>query len=367
MNHNRYAFLDGIRGMAAIFVLTRHTNNYWHFSLYRSYLAVDLFFILSGFVIAYAYDEKIKTGAITFQRFVLIRLIRLYPVFLLSLLISAILLIGNLAIKHQVTFPNLSQALSIIAITAIFLPSHMEGSYSLFPGNDHSLFPINDPYWSLFYELLSNFIYAAIRSLLNNVLLTTIVLLFGISVTVVSRRHGNLDVGYLWNHGSLIAGFCRSIFGVFLGLFIYRHQAKFGQYFSKPNAAWAAFAVVAIILASPSSERFDWVIDAFSVAIIFPIAVLCASQGKSSRLQGLLLMLGSVSYPIYVLHAPVGEIVALLFRNIVESFAPFSGVIFVLILTTLSVWIERYYDIPLRKLLSNYVFKRGHREKPAAS
>src|ERR1700692_1948753 len=87
---NRYAYLDGIRGLAAILVLVRHTGNFWHFGFYRSYLAVDLFFILSGFVIAYAYDEKLREGAISFTQFLKIRLIRLYPVFLMSLVMCAI-------------------------------------------------------------------------------------------------------------------------------------------------------------------------------------------------------------------------------------------------------------------------------------
>jgi peptidoglycan/LPS O-acetylase OafA/YrhL len=351
MNHNRYEFLDGIRGMAAIFVLIRHTTIYWHIYFYRSYLAVDLFFILSGFVIAYAYDEKIRNGIITFPKFVLIRLIRLYPVFLLSLLISSVLLIGKLSLKHQINFADLSEVLSVVAITALFLPSHLEGS--------NYLFPINVPCWSLFFELLANFMYAAIRPFLSNFILTTIVLLFGLLVSSISYQQGGLFNGHLWGSESFIAGFSRSIFGIFLGLFLYRNQAKFRQYLNKPYLAWFAFFSIAIILSSPSAKQFNWLIDVLTVVIIFPIAVLCASQGKSKKLQGLLLMLGSASYPIYVLHLPVARILFFQFKGAVVAFAPISGFVLLFILITISIWVEKYYDIPLRRWISNYAFVKG--------
>lgn len=174
MNHSRYAFLDGIRGLAAILVLTRHTTDYWHFSFYRSYLAVDLFFILSGFVIAFAYDRKIRDGIIPFSQFVLIRLIRLYPVFLLSLVLCITIATGKLWLSHQISHTVLTELLSIFALTAIFLPSHQIGNAYLFP--------INVPYWSLFFELIANFIYAATRKFLSNKVLTITVLIFYLAV-----------------------------------------------------------------------------------------------------------------------------------------------------------------------------------------
>ena len=333
--------------MAAIFVITRHTENYWHFSFYRSYLAVDLFFILSGFVIAYAYDEKIKNGTITFSKFFLIRLIRLYPVFLLSLFFSCVLLV----LYHQIHYSNLTQILSVVAFTALFIPSHMAGR--------DDLFALNGPYWSLFFELIANLIYAAIRPLLTDSVLTSIVLLFGILITGVAYQQGNLSSGFEWGMESLIAGFSRSIFGVFLGLFLYRRQLQFAQYFKNPNAAWLSFFAILIVLSSPDAGRLNWVVDVFCVAIVFPIVVLCAAQGKSAKLQGFLLMLGSASYPIYVLHLPVAAILAIPFHAVVEKFVPISGVVLVLVLVALSLAVEKYYDIPIRRRISDFLFKKS--------
>ena len=79
MTQRRFSYLDGLRGMAAIFILTRHTGQFWGYSFYRSYLAVDIFFVLSGFVIAYAYDNKMKSGQMSIKQFFLIRIKADYP------------------------------------------------------------------------------------------------------------------------------------------------------------------------------------------------------------------------------------------------------------------------------------------------
>lgn len=208
MNHSRYAFLDGIRGLAAILVLTRHTTDYWHFSFYRSYLAVDLFFILSGFVIAFAYDRKIREGIVSKSQFILIRLIRLYPVFLLSLLLCAAIAAGRLWLTQQPN-ENLAELLKIFALTALFLPAHQTGSAYLFP--------VNVPYWSLFFELITNFIYAASRQFLSNRILTIIVIAFGFLLGLATYRSGNMNIGFTWGAESIISGFIRSVFGIFLG------------------------------------------------------------------------------------------------------------------------------------------------------
>lgn len=351
MNHSRYVFLDGIRGIAAILVLTRHTGDYWHHSFYRSYLAVDLFFILSGFVIAYAYDEKIRSGFISVPKFFLIRLIRLYPVFLLSLILCSGILIGKLVLKHQINYADFSEIITVVALTALFLPSHF--------GANEGLFPINGPYWSLFFELIANFIYAVIRRFLTNSILTAIIISFGLMVAYVSFQHGNLDVGFLWDFESIFAGFVRSIFGVFLGLFLFRYQKRIEHYLNiKQNLAWLAVTGIALILSSPSAGRFNWLLDVLTVLFIFPFFVICASQGKTTKLQSVLLILGSASYPIYVLHKPVSELFAFIFKTHVGTFAPISGILLTLALIAISVYLEKYYDIPLRRWISNRAFMK---------
>lgn len=352
MKQNRYVFLDGIRGIAAVLVLTRHTDDFWHYICFRSYLAVDLFFVLSGFVIAHAYDEKIRTGEITLPKFVLIRLVRLYPVFFLSILLSFIVLIGKLVFNHQVNQVGFPGILDIILLTIVIFPSHLMGN--------NLLFPTNVTYWSLFFELVTNVIYASIRRFLTKPIMLTILIGSGLLLGYVADLHHNLDVGFKWGYESILSGFIRSVFGIFLGLFLFEKQGMISNYLSdKPYAAWLAVIILTLILASPNAGSFNWIIDMVAVVLVFPICVLCASQGKTTKLQGVLLTLGSASYPIYVLHKPVSELVFFLFRTSVKEYAPLSGVVLTLTLIAISIGVEKFYDIPLRRWISKKLWAQS--------
>lgn len=162
-----------------------------------------------------------------------------------------------------------------------------------------------------------------------------------------------MNIGFLWGTESIIAGFIRSIFGFFLGLLLFRHhediERKIG---ATSNTAWFAVIGIILILCSPDAGNFNWIIDFVSVTAVFPFLVIYASQGKTTRLQSLLLILGSASYPIYVLHKPFGEIFGFIFKSSVGLYAPISGFLFTLVLIVISVLIEKHFDIPLRKRMS---------------
>ena len=342
MLKNRYIFLDGIRGIAAILVLTRHTENYWQFNFFRSHLAVDLFFILSGFVIGYAYDSKIRSGVISFQKFALIRFIRLYPMFILSVVFSTLVFFA-LIMKNGVSISkNIPELLATITFTIFLIPSNFIGT--------HHLFPINGVYWSLFFELIANFIYVVIRPYLNNLVLICILLTFGTILTFSSYRNGSLDIGFAWGLNSFIVGFSRAIFGVFLGLFTYRFRAKLNSV--NPTMPWLSVVLITLILTLPKLGNLDWLIDILAVTIIFPITVLVCSKKNESKFEKILLILGSASYPLYVLHGPLASIIGFPVKSTVINYAPFSGIFLVIILVPLCLLIEKYYDIPLRNWLS---------------
>src|SRR6516225_9704176 len=89
-----YPILDGLRGVAAILVIIYHLFEAYypvpaHHPEHHGYLAVDFFFLLSGFVVGYAYDDRWEKGMSVWD-FFKIRLIRLHPLVLLGVLIGAI-------------------------------------------------------------------------------------------------------------------------------------------------------------------------------------------------------------------------------------------------------------------------------------
>jgi peptidoglycan/LPS O-acetylase OafA/YrhL len=342
---SRYAYLDGIRGVAAILVLVRHTGNFWHIGFFRSYLAVDLFFILSGFVIAYAYDEKLRGGKISITQFVKIRLIRLYPVFLMSVLVCALVVVAAILFDPPGTAPSIAEIAPVIALTALYLPSHLSGS------ND--LFPLNAIYWSLFFELLVNVVYAVVRPWLSTAVLSIVASSFGLIVAFIAFENETLNVGFTWGFGPIAAGFARAAFGIFLGLLLFRVRGPFISRFGGMVGPWLAFFLVCALLASPSAERFDAVVDILAVALVFPLSILFASQPSRTRFEGLLLILGSASYPIYVFHRPVAALITRVAGAPVNRYAPLSGVLLVIFLILFSVWLERRVDIPVRRRLTD--------------
>jgi peptidoglycan/LPS O-acetylase OafA/YrhL len=344
MPRNRYAYLDGIRGLAAILVLVRHTGNFWHFGFYRSYLAVDLFFILSGFVIAYAYDEKLCDGKISLTQFLKIRLIRLYPVFLMSVFMCALVVMAAMLFDPPGTAPSIAEMAPVIALTALYLPSHLSGS------ND--LFPLNAIYWSLFFELVINVVYAAVRPWLNTAVLSVVASSLGLVVAFIAYEYGTLNVGFTWGFGPIFSGFSRAAFGIFLGLLLFRLRGRFISRFGGLVNPWLAFLLICTLLASPSADRFDAIVDWLAVALVFPLSILFASQPSSTRFEGLLLTLGSASYPIYVFHRPVSALITRAAGAVVSRYAPITGVLLVIFLVLFSVWLERRVDIPVRRRLA---------------
>jgi peptidoglycan/LPS O-acetylase OafA/YrhL len=338
----RYAFLDGLRGLAAIFVLTGHTYEYWHFGFFRAYLAVDIFFVLSGFVIAHAYDESLRVGTLSAPRFMIIRLIRLYPVYLLSVVLCAAILIGNTVMNRDGSAAGLVDVGCAIGMTLLFLPYYIPGIVYLFP--------VNQVYWSLFFELATNAMYAFARPRLTNFWLVTIVLLSGLGVVALAVIHGNLNAGHKWMLPHIGAALLRSVFGIFLGLLLYRLHADFAKFFEKVSPWWI-FALAGLILASPSAGRADAVIDIICVGLLFPLCVLVGSRSSTTAFEGGLLVLGSARYPIYVLHLPAAKTLFFLWPGL-EAYAPLSGIVFVAALIAISVFIEKIYDVPLRRRLS---------------
>ena len=344
---NRFVVLDGIRGVAALFVVTRHTEIFFGYSFFRSYLAVDLFFILSGFVIAYAYEEKLKNGIITLHKFIIIRLIRLYPIYFISLIFSALVLIHTLDLHHNFSTEKVINICYFMGMTALFLPTHMIGSLSLFP--------INGAYWSLLFELTSNILYAIFRPILSNNILFLIVIFSEIMIVLSAHHHGSLDIGFHWGAWSIFSGFFRSIFGVFIGILLYRYKDTIpnlhGRY--KFFIPYISIFIIGLILLSPSAGKFNAIIDIFIVTGIFPFLVVLASQGENKKLEYTLLILGSASYAIYVLHAPVGQLISIILKDNIGSNAPISGIVLILFLITFYVFLEKQYDIPIRRYLSN--------------
>ena len=160
-----YELLDGLRGVAALLVVIYHIFEGLAFAeatngagaglittLNHGHIAVDFFFILSGFVISYAYDDRWKTMSMGgfFKR----RLIRLHPMLVMGAIVGTItFFIGGFE-KWDGTVTPTSWVMIAMLLTMFMIPAVPGVPYEV-RGNGE-MFPLNGPAWSLFFEYIGN-------------------------------------------------------------------------------------------------------------------------------------------------------------------------------------------------------------------
>lgn len=289
-----FVFLDGLRGIAALLVGWLHVSE--KFSLrYKpthAYLAVDFFFCLSGFVIAYAYDEKLA-ARLRFSDFALKRLIRLYPMILFGALLGgAAWLVGK-------SFGGFGEIVAVTVATLALIPLGL--------AFHEQAYPPNNPLWSLFFELTANAVYGIERRIFpaRKALLAILILsASGIALVAVSYINRGLEFVGFASYSSFLAGFVRVAFPFFAGAFIYRY-GLFRLRFRVPSSA-VAIALCAMLLAPIVQPQAVGIYDALAVIILCPtIVILGANATHSASWSRIWSFLGKLSYPFYIIHLPI--------------------------------------------------------------
>jgi peptidoglycan/LPS O-acetylase OafA/YrhL len=324
-----------MRGIAAIVVVVWHESIFFGFRPGSGYLAVDLFFCLSGFVLSHAYGRKLETRSISRTHFMALRLVRLYPLYILSLVVMILSLLLTIAL-HLPTNWNLKQIGESLPFSVLFLPTP--------PLHSQSVFPLNNPAWSLFYELVVNVFYALIAATLTVGRLRFFIGISALLVAVSVAVEGSLDLGGTWP--TLLIGVPRVFYAFLVGLQIHRAKLPFRL---SPIVVLALTAVM--LWLDPGGYRAYY--DAVCVLILVPALVIAGSNSEPPRfLMSTCWLLGSTSYALYVLHVPsTAGLRGVLQRLVGSIFAPWSGFFIVIGLLSLCVLLDRYFDVPIRKSL----------------
>jgi peptidoglycan/LPS O-acetylase OafA/YrhL len=307
LTERTFVALDGLRGVAAIMVSLRHAPFLWAIPatptgwMKNSYLAVDLFFVLSGFVLEHAYGRRFRDG-MSLRSFMLARLQRLYPLYALAFILALPFLIGQLG--EGVLGP--AQAVIEFLCGALMLPT----PNLAYPKAD--LYPLNFAAWSLFFELLANLLFAAFGRRLDTKSLIWFVGGFAIALAICatagwlgfgieSDTRGVLGGGPSWE--TFGAGVLRVGFSFFAGVLIYRFYDRMRLPPASLGSAIAAFAVVTGILAPGFSAASDLAATLFSVVVIFPLAIMTCARFEPPKgvLKNTMQTLGLLSYGLYVL------------------------------------------------------------------
>ena len=332
MDRRTFHSLDALRGIAALTVVFWHAD--WLIAPLRPQhgdLAVDLFFVMSGFVIAHAYEARLRDGLGAVD-FIVLRLIRLYPLYALGSLIGIGAALFGLADAFD---------LRAVGWTLAMLPTP-----TLERGAP--LYPYNGVAWSLFLEVIVNIVYA----------LTwrrwTIALVSASAALVVAATilHGNADFGWTWRN--LSGGIARVFFGFPMGVLLHRLHAQ-GRLPIRANFLAVVAATVLVLFFRP--ERFGVAIDLAALLIAAPAIVACAVQTEPPQwARPAAALLGASSYAIYALHLPLLEILtALAPRAALEPYAPLPGLAFAACVFGLAVFADRWLDAPIRARLARWI------------
>ncbi|MDB5229504.1 MAG: acyltransferase [Chitinophagaceae bacterium] len=357
-----YPILDGLRGVAALMVVAfhlceAHATNYLDQVINHGYLAVDFFFLLSGFVIGYAYDDrwnKMSVGG-----FIRRRLIRLQPMVIMGMLIGAICFYfqgsGLWPMIHTVPVWKVLIVM-LIGFTMIPVPQAMDIR------GWQEMYPLNGPGWTLFFEYIVNLLYAlGVRKFSKKALL--ILVFFAACFLVhlaVTSPQGNIVGGWSLEPAQLHIGFARVLYPFFAGLLLFR----IGKLASIKNAfLWCSLLII-VVLAMPriGGSKHLWMNGLYDSGIVIFIFPLIVYMGASGNIAGRYAsrackFLGDISYPIYITHYPfIYLYTAWVFKNKVSLQNGWPVALLVFISCNIVAYAcLKLYDQPIRRWLNKKV------------
>lgn len=364
-----YALLDGLRGVAALLVVWYHVFEGFQFAgnkpvidfINHGYLAVDFFFILSGFVVGYAYDSR-WGKTLTLGGFFRRRLIRLQPMVIMGAVIGAASFLISGMERWDGTHATLWLTFLAFVCGCLMLPA-LPGMPREVRGNGE-MFPLNGPCWSLFFEYVGNIVYALfIRRLSTHLLaLLSFALCCAIAWFAVTDQSGYGSIGVGWTVdrtnilGGMLCMLCPFTMGVLMSrLFKPLRQAR--------GAFWTSAALLLIIFHVPyiysdGALSLNGVFEAACIIAIFPLVVWYAASGKTTDIASTRIcrFLGDISYPLYIVHYPLmyAFYMWLIKTRQYTLYETWPVALAAVTASIILAWLcLKLYDMPVRKWLRN--------------
>lgn len=361
-----FKILDALRGVAAIVVVLFHILEFYsggdHVKqvINHGYLAVDFFFMLSGYVMAHAYDDRWNT--MTLKDFFKRRVIRLHPMIIMGMTIGGILYyFGASDISPIIADTSFWKLILILIIGYTLLP--VPNSMDIRGWNE--MHPLNGPAWSLFLEYIANILHALILRKLSKIMLGVLVVLAGAALIhmAVTSANGDIIGGWSLEPEQLRIGFTRLLFPYMAGMLL-RRTIKI----IKTRSTFLISSILLIIMLSfprLGGHEQVWInglYDSLTVIFIFPIIIYLGAIGeiKSTFSEKVCTFLGDISYPIYIIHYPfIYVFYAWIYKNNIPMTVGFwTGLGLLIILIILSYAVLKLYDEPLRKWLSKRYMRK---------
>lgn len=361
-----YELLDGLRGVAAVLVLWYHIFEGYAFAKgapvidypNHAYLAVDFFFILSGFVIAYAYDDRVG-HSMSLCNFFKRRLVRLHPMVVLGAFLGAVTFFIQGSVQWDGTHIATSAVMLALLCAMFFIPAVPGGIYEV-RGNGE-MFPLNGPAWSLFFEYIGNILYAIFIHRLSDRALAIWTAVVGVALgwfTITDfSGYGSLGVGWTMDGANFLGGLLRMLFPFSLGMLVCRHF--------KPikirGAFWICSLVLLLLFYVPylpglNPVCLNGVFEMVCIAIVFPCLVWLGASGSVTDIYSsrICKFLGDISFPVYIIHYPLYYLFyAWLIKNQYYTFEETWLMAVSLMIGNIALaWIcLKIYDEPVRRFL----------------
>ena len=382
-----YILLDGLRGVAALMVLWYHVFEGFAFAkgsvietFNHGHLGVDFFFLLSGFVISYAYDDRWRRSpshqvqsqgqSMSLKSFFKRRLIRLHPMLVMGAFIGLICFFIQGGVKWDGTSTPFHWVMIAFVLTLFFIPAYPGASYDI-RGNAE-MFPLNGPSWSLFFEYIGNILYALFIRKLSNKMLGLLVGVTGILwiwfVAFDISGYDMIGIGWTLDAVNFFGGLLRMMFPFTLGMLMARNfsqksKVKGQKTFFTKNIFWISIIILFAFFSVPyfpkaSNISVNGIYELACIMIVFPLIVWIAASSDSAQSKFTLKLskfLGDLSYPLYIVHYPVMYVFyAWLIKNQYFTLAETWQMV-ILVLTVcivLAYACLKLYDEPIRKRLS---------------
>lgn len=313
-----YALLDGLRGVAAILVVWYHVFEGFQFAgnkpvidfINHGYLAVDFFFMLSGFVIGYAYDDR-WGKSLTMGGFFRRRLIRLHPMVMLGALIGTVSFLLTGMERWDGTHSTLLLTLIALVCSWLMIPA-LPGMQRDVRGNGE-MFPLNGPCWSLFFEYIGNILYALIIRRLSTRALAWLTALLCCALTWFAATnqsgYGSIGVGWTLDTTNLLGGTLRMLCPFTIGMLMSR---VFKPIKNVRGAFWICTIILLVLFHVPFIDggtpmSLNGIFEVACIICIFPIIVWLGASGTTTdnTSRRICRFLGDISFPLYIVHYPL--------------------------------------------------------------
>lgn len=340
-----FSHLDYLKNSSNKFLLSISRNIF-----YEGYIGVSFFFILSGFVLSYNYFDKFKFNKITSKDFYVARFSRIYPLHLLTLILSLPLLYFSILSKPFEYF--------LLSIIHVFL-------FQSFVPIEVVYFNFNSPSWSIsdemFFYLATPFLFSILSSfrsvykLLLAVFVLCTILFLGMFFSPKGYHHAIFYVNPIVR-----------LLDFTLGIFIFLIFRKIDtSRISNKLMSWLEFSSIMTFFFFFIYHNFIPQVYRFSIYYWFPIIfilfIFSFEKGAISKMLSnkLLIYLGEISFGFYMIHQLVIRFYTYIFKNLNYQDDYFFKTLIIFITTLiLSILSFEFFEKKANLFIKGKLFKK---------